>query len=126
MADVASRAVAINPADKSLIVVIALLLWMQRAKDVWLLQLTNGTRVRGSSKTWLRNVTFSIKTRFRILNLLFACSNRWAHLAERVFSAVVELYGCGVAFGSEHACTIDSTSLTAPLVIAQRADLARR
>jgi hypothetical protein len=46
MAGVASMAVAINPADKSLIVVIEHLLWMQRAKDVWLLQLERGSGVR--------------------------------------------------------------------------------
>ncbi|MCK1447437.1 hypothetical protein IVB43_34295 [Bradyrhizobium sp. 48] len=35
-------AAAINPAEKSLIVVIELLLWMQQAKVVWLLQVTCG------------------------------------------------------------------------------------
>jgi hypothetical protein len=34
MAGVTSMAVAINPADKNLIVVIVLLLWMRRAKDI--------------------------------------------------------------------------------------------
>jgi hypothetical protein len=53
MTGVASIAAAITPADKSLIMVIELLLWMRQAKDVWLLQLANGPRVRGQSKTWL-------------------------------------------------------------------------
>jgi hypothetical protein len=93
MTGVVSMAAAITPADKSLIVVIGLLHWMRRAKGAWLLQLANGPRVRGLSKTWLPNAAFSIKSRFRILNWLLRCSNRWAHLAMRVFNAAERLNG---------------------------------
>jgi hypothetical protein len=43
-------AVAINAADKSLSVVIELLLWMQRSNDVWLLQMRCG-QMRVSNTT---------------------------------------------------------------------------
>jgi hypothetical protein len=68
--------VAINPADKSLIVVIE-----TSPSDAASDTPANGTGVRGSFKTWPPNATFSIKMFF--LNWFLTCSNRWAHLAER-------------------------------------------
>jgi hypothetical protein len=76
MAGVTSMTVAINPADKNLIVVIVILLWMRRAK------------------------TFGFKIRFRILNWLLTCAGHWVRLVERVFSRA---QWTGAAFGNERA-----------------------
>jgi hypothetical protein len=55
MTGVASMAAAITPADKSLNVVIELLLWMRRAKEIRLRQ------VPGQSKTWLSALRSQLK-----------------------------------------------------------------
>jgi hypothetical protein len=90
MTGVASMAVAIIPADKSLIVVIELLLWMRRAKDVWASPAGERTEGPGSTQDMAFNAAFSIKSRFRILNWLLTCSIVGAS-GELIFDAMMNL-----------------------------------